>query len=67
MDLDDGLDDLLAEISEPTSPKRAKTEEDSLPGMSKHLSTNPVIIKSYSPGGTMTLYFDYRYFTCSCS
>lgn len=26
MELDDGLDDLLAEICEPTSPKQAKLE-----------------------------------------
>lgn len=30
MDLEDGFDDLLAEISEPTSPKKPKTEPESL-------------------------------------
>ncbi|CAH2071637.1 unnamed protein product, partial [Iphiclides podalirius] len=42
MELEDGLDDLLAEIVEPTSPKRPRTEQDDLnceiPGISKEIS-----------------------------
>ncbi|XP_045494014.1 DNA excision repair protein ERCC-1 [Colias croceus] len=35
MELEDGFDDLLAEISEPTSPKKIKQDPDSQPGTSK--------------------------------
>lgn len=40
MELEDGFDDLLAEVAEPTSPKRPRTDQDDLncevPGTSKY-------------------------------
>lgn len=33
MELEDGLDDLLADINEPTSPKKLKTEIETQPGI----------------------------------
>ncbi|KAJ2951901.1 hypothetical protein O0L34_g4152 [Tuta absoluta] len=48
MDMDDGLDDLLAEISEPTSPKRSKTEEDlAKPGPSTEAPAKPASSKTH--------------------
>ncbi|CAG4991769.1 unnamed protein product [Parnassius apollo] len=51
MELEDGFDDLLAGIEEPTSPKRPKTEQDAVirevPGPSKEFSGKPTSSKTH--------------------
>ncbi|XP_063893235.1 DNA excision repair protein ERCC-1 [Helicoverpa armigera] len=51
MELEDGFDDLLAEISEPTSPKQLKLESETLhqvqPGTSKDPVTKPASSKTH--------------------
>lgn len=39
MELEDGFDDLLAQIDEPTISKRPKTGQDELPGNSNDFNT----------------------------
>lgn len=49
MDLEDGFDDLLAEINEPTSPKKLKVDEllQVQPGTSKEIVTKPASSKTH--------------------
>ncbi|XP_053603403.1 DNA excision repair protein ERCC-1 isoform X1 [Plodia interpunctella] len=47
MELDDGLDDLLAEICEPTSPKQIKLDPESMPGTSKDIPSKPTVSKTH--------------------
>ncbi|XP_049869651.1 DNA excision repair protein ERCC-1 [Pectinophora gossypiella] len=48
MELEDGFDELLAEISEPTSPKKPKVEDESAqPGTSKETASKPTSSKTH--------------------
>ncbi|KAM3967149.1 DNA excision repair protein Ercc1 [Aphomia sociella] len=48
MELEDGLDDLLAEIGEPSSPKQIKLDQNnSIPGTSKEIPPKPAVSKTH--------------------
>ncbi|XP_013164570.1 PREDICTED: DNA excision repair protein ERCC-1 [Papilio xuthus] len=55
MELEDGFDDLLAQIDEPTISKRPKTEQDDLPGPSKPSSskTHCVLVNQKQRGNPL--------------
>ncbi|KPJ18996.1 Mating-type switching protein swi10 [Papilio machaon] len=55
MELEDGFDDLLAEIDEPTVSKKPKTEQDDLPGPSKPSSskTHCVLVNQKQRGNPL--------------